>query len=131
MTEFRVRWEIDIDGVSAADAARNAESILADGTSYPRVPGVYDVVSGRSGVARKIDTASGTESDPDWCVLLRLPDQDELDPCDRIRWNVKAKSAKTAATKARKELAKRRVFDPDEIGVSAIALGEDSILLPW
>ena len=97
MTEFRVRWEIDIDGVSAADAARNAEGILADSVSCHRVPGVYDVVSGKSGVARRLDTASGAESDPDWCVLLCMPDQDELDPCDRVTWNVKARSAKAAA----------------------------------
>ena len=127
MSEYRVRWEIDVDAGNAEAAARRALSAMTDaGTTAT----VFDVM-GKRGRVRRIDLTLGRKSDPDWCVLLRLPDQDELDPCDRIRWNVKAKSAKTAATKARKELAERCVFDPDEIGVSAIALGEDSILLPW
>ena len=127
MFEYRVRWEIDVDAGNAEAAARRAMSAM---TVAGTTATVFDVM-GKRGRVRRIDLTLDRKSDPVWCVLLRLPEQDELDPCDRVTWNVKARSVKAAATKARKELAKKYECDPDSIGVGAIALGEDSIRLPW
>ena len=127
MSEYRVRWEIDVDADNAEAAARLALSAMTDaGTTAT----VFDVM-GKRGRVRRIDLTLDRKSDPVWCVLLRLPEQDELDPCDRVTWNVKARSVKAAAAKARKELAKRYDCDPDDIGVRAVALGVASIQLPW
>ena len=129
--EYRARWEIDVDADTPEAAASAAHAIMLDKNAASVVFDVIDVSIIVGGKAAQVDLLCRTVKQPDWCVLLRMPEQDELDPCDRIVWNVKAKSAKAAASKARKEVARAYSCDTEEVGVRAVALGEDSIILPW
>lgn len=127
MSEYRVRWEID---VSADDPETAAGLALIARIGPGTTATVFDVTDKRGRVTR-VDLLKASRDFPYWCVLLCTPDQDAFDPCDRILWNVRAGSAKSAAAQARKDLAKAHGCNPGDIGVTAVALGEDSIRLPW
>lgn len=129
--EYRIRWEIDVDADTPEAAASAAHAIMLDKNAASVVFDVIDRSIIVGGKAAQVDLLRRTVKQPDWCVLLRMPERDALDPCDRIVWNVKAKSAKAAASKARKEVARAYSCDTEEVGVRAVALGEDSIILPW